>query len=64
MVKLNAKSRPSHMEDLLITCLLLENSKTTFLMEITLEISCNAKDPPFSYLKNMRPKKLDMLQVL
>ena len=45
MVDLHEKLKPSHMEDLLIKCLFLENSRTVLLMEITLEISCNAKDP-------------------
>ena len=50
------------MEDLLIVCPLSKNSRISFLMEITLEVSCNAKDPWFFYLNDRRAKKLDTLK--
>ena len=62
MSDLHEKLKPSHMEDLLMEFLLLENCRSSFLMEIRLVISCNAKDPWFSYLEKQRAKKPNMLE--
>ena len=62
MVDLHAKLKPSQMEDPLVECLFLENSMISFHVEITIEISCNSKDPWFAYLENKRAKKPNILE--